>query len=109
MKKILLGATLLALLTPAASAQTSTSEPVVKPLLPPGFANAPETKWGGDLPPGLSNDLSKRDWENSTPPGWSNQHSQGWQNGGGPSSMGGGSSSMGGGSSSMAGGRGKGR
>jgi len=87
MKKILLGATFLALLTPAALAQTTSTEPV-RPL-PPGFANGPETKWdGSDLPSGLTNERAQRNWD--TPPGWSNQNSQGWQNGGGPSSMAGG-------------------
>ena len=72
----------LALLGSVAVAQTSSPQP-----LPPGFANALETKWGGaDLPPGLSNEQSKRDWD--APPGWSSQNSQGWQNGGGLSSMG---------------------
>lgn len=92
MKKIVVGAMLLALLSSAAVAQTSSTQPA-QPL-PPGFANLPETKWGeSGLPPGLSNEQSKRDWE--TPPGWSSENSQGWQHGGGPSSTAGGPSSMG--------------
>ena len=99
MKKIVVGATLLALLGAPAVAQTTstTSTSPTTPtssLLPPGLADLPETKWGAsDLPPGLSNDQSKRGWD--TPPGWSNQNSQGWQNGGGPSATAGGPSSMG--------------
>jgi hypothetical protein len=106
MKKIVVGAMLLALLGSPAVAQTSSTQP-----LPPGFANVPEPKWGdSDLPPGLSNanERSKRDWE--TPPGWSNaQKSQGWQDDGGPSATGGGPSSMGGGPSAMGAGKGRGR
>jgi hypothetical protein len=105
MKKLVVGTTLL-LLSSAAVAQTAPPQPA--PPLPPGFANGPDTKWGGsDLPPGLSNENTNRDW--STPPGWSNTHSQGWQNGGGSSSMAGGPNSMGGGASSMGNGKGRGR
>jgi hypothetical protein len=102
MKKLVMSAALLTLLGSAAVAQTSPTPPTqpAQPL-PPGFADVPDTKWGGsDLPPGLSNDGTSRTWE--TPPGWSNSHSQGWQNGGGPSATGGGPSSM-------AGAKGKGR
>jgi hypothetical protein len=82
MKKIVMGATLLTLVGSVAAAQTNPPQPI-----PPGFGKGPETKWGGsDLPPGLSNDNSKRDWQ--TPPGWSSQNSQGWQNG--PGTTGGG-------------------
>jgi hypothetical protein len=101
MKKVVMGATLLALLGSPAVGQTSStssSEP-----LPPGFANPPEAKWGAsDLPLGLSNERSQRVWD--TPPGWSNLKSQGWQDGSGPSAM-----SGGGGPSAMSGGGGRGR
>ena len=95
MKKIVVGATLVALLgSPAVAQTTSTTSPLPPPPLPPGLADLPETKWGAsDLPPGLSNEQSKRGWD--TPPGWSNQNSQGWQNSGGTSSTAGGPSSMG--------------
>jgi hypothetical protein len=102
MKKIVVGATLVALLgSPAVAQTTSTTSPTsttsttpTSSPLPPGLADLPETKWGApDLPPGLSNEQSKRGWD--TPPGWSNQNSQGWQNSGGPSSTAGGPSSMG--------------
>jgi hypothetical protein len=107
MKKVVMGAALLALLGSPAVAQTSatgSSQP-----LPPGFANPPEAKWGAsDLPPGLSNEKTKRDWV--TPPGWSNQRSQGWQDGNSPSATGGGPSAMSsGGPNAMSGGGGRGR
>ena len=102
MKSIVVGGMLLALWATAALAQTSPPPPEQPQLtLPPGFANIPETKWdGSDLPTGLTNERSKRDWE--TPPGWSNANSQGWQNAGG-------ATSVGAGHSSMAGGKGKGK
>ncbi len=93
MKMIVAGGTLMALLATSALAQTSSTEPEQK--LPPGFANVPDTKWAGDLPPGLSNERAQRDWETTTPPGWTNPNSQGWQSGGGPSSVGAGPSSPG--------------
>ena len=99
MKKIVAGGMLLGLLATAASAQTTSPPPEL--TLPPGLANMPETKWGtSDLPTGLSNERSQRDWD--TPPGWTNANSQGWQNGGG-------TTSGGAGHSSMAGGKGKGK
>jgi hypothetical protein len=90
MKKLIAGGMLLALLASGALAQTS--PPASDQKLPPGFADMPETKWGSDLPPGLSEGPPQRDW--ATPPGWTNTNSQGWQNGGGPSSAAAGPSSM---------------
>jgi len=104
MKRIVVGGMLLALWATAALAQTSPPPPEQPQLtLPPGLANMPEAKWGAsDLPTGLSNERSQRDWDTPTPPGWTNANSQGWQNGGGPTSVGAGHSSM-------AGGKGKGK
>ena len=113
MKKIVVGATLLALLGSPAVAQTTSTTPRTSTTptsspLPPGLADLPETKWGAsDLPPGLSNAQSNRGWD--TPPGWSNQNSQGWQNSGGTSGTAGGSSATAGGPSAMGAGRGRGR
>jgi hypothetical protein len=113
MKKIVVGATLLALLGSPAVAQTTSTTPPTSTTptsspLPPGLADLPETKWGAsDLPPGLSNAQSNRGWD--TPPGWSNQNSQGWQNSGGTSATAGGSSATAGGPSAMGAGRGRGR
>ena len=107
MKKIVVGATLLALLGSPAVAQTTSTTPSTTPF-PPGLADLPETKWtASDLPPGLSNAQSNRGWD--TPPGWSNQNSQGWQNSGGTSATAGGSSATAGGPSAMGAGRGRGR
>src|SRR2546421_12147812 len=89
MKKIVVGAMLLALLGSPAIAQTTSTTPIsptTSSPLPPGLADLPETKWGAsDLPPGLSNEQAKRGWDTPNQPGWSNQNSQGWQNSGGPS------------------------